>query len=326
MMQPKSAQNQSRTDAAENRPSTSGSTSSASTSSGPAASTSTPPARVPTSYVYIDVLPDPGTPPPRLPSLSSMPSSPLSPTAVTSSAIASFVPTPGSPTSPDAGMGLGLNSPGPRVLRHIDPTVTFMSRAALQAHSCFKVTKAGAIPGQAPVHTERTELELLSSSCMPMPQWSSEIQCTFLYRTPFVPRFWDSLCRSSGEYLTRITILAAHTVTSDASPAQFRPVGLHRPPGDRPHWGARGGPARTRGCAALDCVPIQQRHPHATALARYANVLERREPAGHGWKPLLQRGNGESFPSVAQRAICGVLSAYYSCPPPVAFFTPASLA
>ncbi|KAI1786632.1 hypothetical protein LXA43DRAFT_50301 [Ganoderma leucocontextum] len=197
MMQPKSAQNQSHTDAAENRPSTSGSTSSASASSGPAGSSSTPPARVPTSYVYIDVLPDPGTPPLRLPALSSIPSSPLSPTAATSSAIASFVPTPGSPTSPDAGMGLGLNSSGPRVLRHIDPTVTFMSRAALQAYSCFKVMKAGSAPGQAPVHTERTELELLSSSCMPMPQWSSEIQCTFLYRTPFVPRFWDSLCRAS---------------------------------------------------------------------------------------------------------------------------------
>ncbi|EJF57264.1 hypothetical protein DICSQDRAFT_183308 [Dichomitus squalens LYAD-421 SS1] len=196
MMQPKSAQSQSRPDAADTRPSTAGSSSSASASSSPTGSSSTPPARVPTSYVCIDVLPDPGTPPLRLPSLS-FASSPLSPGAQPSSAIASFVPTPGSPTSPNSGMGLGLNSSGPRVLRQIDPAVTFMSRAALQAYSSFKVTKAGYAPGQAPIHTERTELELLSSSCMPMPQWSSEIECTFLYRTRFIPRFWDSLCRAA---------------------------------------------------------------------------------------------------------------------------------
>ena len=96
-------------------------------------------------------------------------------------------------------MGLGLNASGPRVLRHIDPTVTFLSRAALQAFSSFQVSHVTAQLGQPPIHTERTELELLSSSCMPNAQWSSEIECTFLYRTPFVPRFWDSLCRASGE-------------------------------------------------------------------------------------------------------------------------------
>ena len=201
MMQPKSAQGQSRNDAADNRPSTAGSSSSVSASSGPAGSSSTPPARVPTSYVCIDVLPDPGTPPPRLPSLSPILSSPLAPGPPSSSAIASFVPTPGSPTSPNTGMGLGLTSSGPRGVRQIDPPVTFMSRAALQAYSSFKITKAGSAPGQAPIHTERTELELLSSSCMPMPQWSSEIECTFLYRTQFIPRFWNSLCRAAGAYL-----------------------------------------------------------------------------------------------------------------------------
>ena len=116
------------------------------------------------------------------------------------STLASFVPTPSSPTSPSSasGMGLGLNASGPRVLRHIDPTVTFMSRAALQAYSSFKVMKVGA--GSSALHSEQTELELLSSSCMPG-SWSSEIECTFLYRTAFVPRFWDSLCRASGEYM-----------------------------------------------------------------------------------------------------------------------------
>lgn len=199
MMQPKSAQSQSRADSSADRPSTAGGSSSSSPLSGPAGSISQP-TRVPTSYVSIDVLPDPGTPPPRLPSLSSMSSSPLMPPAAPST-IASFVPTPSSPTSPasPSSMGLGLNTSGPRVLRHIDPTVTFMSRAALQAYSSFKVMKIGA--GQQPIHCEQTELELLSSSCMPGSQWTTEIECTFLYRTPFVPRFWDSLCRASGAYM-----------------------------------------------------------------------------------------------------------------------------
>ena len=206
MMQPKSAQAQSRTDSASPRPTTAGSSSSSSAPPAAAsASSSTQPTRVPTSYVVIDVLPDPGTPPPRLPSLSPLATSSMAPPTFPST-IASFVPTPSSPTSsagPSASMGLGLNASGPRVLRHIDPTVTFMSRAALQAFSSFKVTHVGAQIGQPPIHTERTDLELLSSSCMPMPQWSSEIECTFLYRTPFVPRFWDSLCRMPG---TRIPL------------------------------------------------------------------------------------------------------------------------
>ncbi|KAI0753543.1 hypothetical protein C8Q80DRAFT_1267926 [Daedaleopsis nitida] len=191
MMQPKSAQAQSRADSAGDR---SASAAASSSSSSPA-SPSTQRTRVPTSYVSIDVLPDRGTPPPRLPSLSS---SPLIP-SVAPSTLANFVPTPSSPTSPSSatGMGLGLNTSGPRVLRHIDPTVTFMSRAALQAYSSFKVMRSGVGSSQSPLHVERTDLELLSSSCMPGSQWSSEIECTFLYRTQFVPRFWDSLCRAS---------------------------------------------------------------------------------------------------------------------------------
>ena len=201
MMQPKSAQSQSRAEpSAERSTAAAGSSSSA---SGPAG-TSSQPSRVPTSYVSIDVIPDPGTPPLRLPSLSPISSSPRMPPAIPST-LASFVPTPSSPTSPSSasGMGLGLNASGPRVLRHIDPTVTFMSRAALQAYSSFKVMKVGAAQGQPPIHSETTELELLSSSCMPGSQWSSEIECTFLYRTPFVPRYWDTLCRTSGEYMRR---------------------------------------------------------------------------------------------------------------------------
>ncbi|OSC98798.1 hypothetical protein PYCCODRAFT_1454194 [Trametes coccinea BRFM310] len=197
MMQPKSKA-QSSSDASSERPSTA--SSSGSTSSTPApssaslSSTATPsappaPARVPSSCVTIDVIPDPGMPLPplRLPSLSG---SPLGAPTATPSTLANFVP---SPTSSPSGMGLGLNSSGPRVLRHIDPSVTFMSRAPLAAYSSFKVSKKGV--GQ--IHSERTELEMLSSSCMPMPQWPSEMECTFLYRTQFVPRFWETLCCSA---------------------------------------------------------------------------------------------------------------------------------
>ncbi|RPD58115.1 hypothetical protein L226DRAFT_573265 [Lentinus tigrinus ALCF2SS1-7] len=195
MMQPKGPNGQPRADSSGERSSTAASSPSTSPLSG-SSSSSTQPTRVPTSYVCIDVLPDPGTPPPpRLPSISSHSSSPILPPAAPST-LASFVHTPSSPNSPNSGMGLGLNASGPRVLRHIDPTVTFMSRAALQAYSSFKVTKTGSSAGEPPIHTERTDLELLSSSCMPGSQWSSEIECTFLYRTPFVPRFWESLCRS----------------------------------------------------------------------------------------------------------------------------------
>ncbi|KAI8978183.1 hypothetical protein BD414DRAFT_509296 [Trametes punicea] len=197
MMQPKSAKSQSGSETPSERPSTASSSSSTSSTPAPSAAipssttSSAPPApvRVPSSCVYIDVIPDPGMPLPplRLPSLAG--TSLGTPTA-TPSTLANFVP---SPTSSPSGMGLGLNSSGPRILRHIDPSVTFMSRAPLAAYSIFKVSKKGA----GAIHTERTELEMLSSSCMPMPQWPSEMECTFLYRTQFVPRFWETLCCSA---------------------------------------------------------------------------------------------------------------------------------
>ncbi|KAI0827628.1 TEA/ATTS domain family-domain-containing protein [Trametes gibbosa] len=204
MMQPKSAQAQSSSEASSDRPSTASSSSSSSTPApsttlSRSASTSTPAPvnRTPSSFVCIDVIPDPGMPLPplRLPSLGGM--SLGAPTA-TPSTLANFVP---SPTSSPSGMGLGLNSSGPRVLRHIDPSVTFMSRAPLAAYSSFKVSKNGA----GHIHTESTELEMLSSSCMPMPQWPSEMECTFLYRTQFVPRFWETLCRSADPSVFTIT-------------------------------------------------------------------------------------------------------------------------
>ncbi len=217
MMQPKGANGQPRAEASGERSPTAATSSSTSPLSGSAPS-STQPTRVPTSYVCIDVLPDRGTPPPRLPSMSHS-SSPILPSPAPST-LASFVHTPSSPNSPHS--GLGLNASGPRVLRHIDPTVTFMSRAALQAYSSFKVTRAGSSAGEPPLHTETTDLELLSSSCMPGSQWSSEIECTFLYRTPFVPRFWESLCRSAGEYsVPFISVRCAYTQFTHLDPSAY---------------------------------------------------------------------------------------------------------
>ncbi|KAL1940328.1 hypothetical protein VTO73DRAFT_8900 [Trametes versicolor] len=194
MMQPKSAQAQSSSDTSSERPSTACSTRSTpapstTPSTSTAASTPSPIARAPASYVSIDVIPDPGAPSPpiRLPGLGGMS---LSIPTATPSTLASFVP---SPTSSPSGMGLGLNTSGPRVLRNIDPSVTFMSRTPLAAYSTFKVSKNHA----GHIHSERTELEMLSSSCMPAPQWPSEMECSFLYRTQFVPRFWETLCRSA---------------------------------------------------------------------------------------------------------------------------------
>ncbi|RDX43713.1 hypothetical protein OH76DRAFT_1179653 [Lentinus brumalis] len=213
MMQPKGANGQPRAEASGERSPTAATSSSTSPLSGSATS-STQPTRVPTSYVCIDVLPDRGTPPPRLPSMSHS-SSPILPSPAPST-LASFVHTPSSPNSPHS--GLGLNASGPRVLRHIDPTVTFMSRAALQAYSSFKVTRAGSSAGEPPLHTETTDLELLSSSCMPGSQWSSEIECTFLYRTPFVPRFWESLCRSAdpSAYVVMQEIVRSSAAENDS--------------------------------------------------------------------------------------------------------------
>ncbi|KZT04855.1 uncharacterized protein LAESUDRAFT_727724 [Laetiporus sulphureus 93-53] len=92
----------------------------------------------------------------------------------------------------------------PRPLRALDPTVTFVSRCALQhAYSAFRVVRRdmahssgmgnGTLHGQAQVFAERTDLMLHSSSMTPARVWPSQMECSFLYRTPFVPGFWRAL-------------------------------------------------------------------------------------------------------------------------------------
>ncbi|GBE80894.1 hypothetical protein SCP_0306150 [Sparassis crispa] len=126
---------------------------------------STAPSPPPCSYVSIDVIPDNGL------------QQPASLTPLTS-----YGAGPSSSTSPSP-------SSTPRTLRSIDPTVTFMSRTPLTAYSSFRV-----LQNDRRVHEERTELELCSSSCMPAPVWGAPMECTFLYKTLFVPQFWQRLC------------------------------------------------------------------------------------------------------------------------------------
>lgn len=143
-----------------------------SSSSGP--STSVPPC----SYYTIDVLVDQGT--------SSSPG------------LGPLVPTLSGSSSSNSSQA----SSGPRSLRSIDPTVTFMSRSPLNAYSSFRVLRDG-----REVHTERSELNMRSSSVMPTPQWPSEMECTFWYTTAFVPQYWEHLCASSGKSIWNLVSL-----------------------------------------------------------------------------------------------------------------------
>lgn len=95
------------------------------------------------------------------------------------------------PSSASSSRGFAYNTPRP--LRVIDPTVTFRAATALTAHSSFRVLYNGAV-----IHNEDAPLELRSTSCMPAAQYSSEMDCSYLYSTTLVPRFWRKLCESSG--------------------------------------------------------------------------------------------------------------------------------
>ncbi|EMD32904.1 hypothetical protein CERSUDRAFT_118346 [Gelatoporia subvermispora B] len=126
-----------------------------------------PPAAPPVSYVTIEVLP-PNSPADALAGLS----------------LAALPPVPAPSTQ-------AYRSPGPRALRAIDPTVTFLARAPVTAHAAFRVLRAG----QA-VHEERAELRMCGTSCTPQARPFAEMECTFLYKTRLVPAFWAVLCES----------------------------------------------------------------------------------------------------------------------------------
>lgn len=77
---------------------------------------------------------------------------------------------------------------GPRPLRNIDPTLTFMSHTQRPCFSSFDVLKDGIL-----VHSEISSVEWC-----PTPSASS--QTSFLCRTNLVPKFWPRLCECDGEF------------------------------------------------------------------------------------------------------------------------------
>ena len=99
------------------------------------------------------------------------------------------IPSPGS-SGPSSSTG---TSHIPRPLRAINPTVTFKAGSPLSAQSSFRVMKDSSV-----IHTETTDLDLCSSSCMPAAEFPSEMECTFLYSTTLVPRYWPQLCECLG--------------------------------------------------------------------------------------------------------------------------------
>ncbi|OCH90554.1 hypothetical protein OBBRIDRAFT_793217 [Obba rivulosa] len=102
-------------------------------------------------------------------------------------------------------------SPGPRPLRAIDPTVTFLAQSPLAAYTRFRVLHAGQT-----VHQECAEFTLCASSC-------PEVEHTFLYRTRLVPGYWHVLCESYDPMSYIIvqeivrTMLPSHTFLPDIS-------------------------------------------------------------------------------------------------------------
>ncbi|TFY64959.1 hypothetical protein EVJ58_g2266 [Rhodofomes roseus] len=117
------------------------------------------PAGPPVSYLTIDILPDtPG---------SGYPSPALSPLAGPST------------TGPQA----------PRPMRAIDPTVTFISRSALQAYASVRVVRDGRT-----VWLEKTALSFRDSNVLPARVYPAQMECQLLYSTEVVPGFWGQLC------------------------------------------------------------------------------------------------------------------------------------
>ncbi|KAH8105082.1 hypothetical protein BXZ70DRAFT_503765 [Cristinia sonorae] len=83
---------------------------------------------------------------------------------------------------------------GPRMLRDINPTVTFTASSPFSCYSSFIVAKDGNV-----VSSEVTPVE----ECQPLPSGSSAP--AFLYRTTLVPKVWAQLCESEEPELYTIS-------------------------------------------------------------------------------------------------------------------------
>ena len=98
------------------------------------------------------------------------------------------------------------SSQQPRVLREIDPTVTLMSQTAISAQSHFAVHTDDGI-----VFSETTTLQPLDLSHAPTTNG-------FLYKTPLVPGFWETILGKPGKRKHHISSsLLTPLNSSDAS-------------------------------------------------------------------------------------------------------------
>ncbi|KAH7929559.1 hypothetical protein BV22DRAFT_1029416 [Leucogyrophana mollusca] len=109
-------------------------------------------------------------------------------------------------------------SNSPRLIRNIDPTVTFVSQSTMTAKSSYIVLLDG-----APIHSEDTRLQCVGPYVPPsgMPNASDS---SLLYSTTLVPKFWETLCNSSDP--TVYTIM--QDVYRIAEPTSFAEPS-HRP-------------------------------------------------------------------------------------------------
>lgn len=74
---------------------------------------------------------------------------------------------------------------GPRLLRNIDPTVTFTSAQPVACYSRFEVRREGRVVSREETRVEETSVE--GDGGM------------FVYRTMLAPGVWRQLCESEGE-------------------------------------------------------------------------------------------------------------------------------
>lgn len=77
---------------------------------------------------------------------------------------------------------------GPRPIRDIDPTITFVSSSQVFCRSSFHVTQDDVL-----VHSEVTDFD-----CQHMPADSVNFSDQYLYSTTLIPRFWHHIRDSEG--------------------------------------------------------------------------------------------------------------------------------
>lgn len=78
----------------------------------------------------------------------------------------------------------------PRPIGTIDPTITFVSKSPISAHSSCSILLDGVT-----IHKEVTPLLLTGS----LPDAYHETDCPLMYSVKLIPSYWESLCQSPGK-------------------------------------------------------------------------------------------------------------------------------